>query len=105
MKNKSEIVEHLKAAINAWEKGVSLFPNGNYGIIPKDKEKEINECCKKCSENFKILREELDLTYRNVYETFRQGGIETDCRIAKNRWCFGLIDFAKARLKDLTNKS
>jgi hypothetical protein len=44
--------------------------------------------------------QELDTNYSKVYQQFSDGGNETDCRIAKNRWCFAKITFAKARLKD-----
>lgn len=47
--------------------------------------------------------QELDSIYYKVYQQFSDGGNETDCRIAKNRWCLAKIEFARARLKDLTN--
>lgn len=97
----NEVIKHLQSAIDAHSKGLTLFNNSDYSAVPPDKEEEIMQCCSECGRNFKTLREELDPTYRGVYQTFYDGGMETDCRIGKNRWCFGLIEFAKARLKDL----
>jgi hypothetical protein len=96
-----EIIKNLEAAIKAHEEGLGLFPKKDYSAIPPDKEKEIMECCSRCAGHFRELRERLDLTYSAVYHFYRDGGIESDCRIGKNKWCFGLIEFAKARLKDL----
>ena len=90
-KTKKDIIENLKKAISSHEKGLALFENKNYEQIPKEKEKEILAYCENCSRFFKLLREDLDILYTPVYETFRQGGIETNCR----------IEFAKSRLKDL----
>lgn len=98
------IIEHLEAAIAAHEKGLSLFHSNNYDEIPADKETEIMDCCSQCASHFKELREHLDPVYKNVYRVFYDGGTETNCRIGKNRWCFGLIEFARARLKDLKER-
>jgi len=99
--NRKIIIIHLRAAIEAHGRGLSMFPSDNYDVIPPDKEKEILAACEECSRHFKLLREELDTDYKSVYETFRAGGSETDCYIGKNRWCFGLIEFAKTRLAEL----
>lgn len=96
-----EVIYHLEEAIKAHEKGLSLFPSRGYSVIPSEHEKEIMDCCSKCASHFKELRESLDTNYKNVYHFYRDGGIESDCRIGKNKWCFGLIEFAKARLADL----
>ena len=96
-----QIRTHLEAAVSAHEKGLKLFGSGDYSRIPPAKEKEIMDCCAECASHFKVLREELDRDWANVYQTFADGGTETDCRIGKNRWCFGLIEFARARLRSL----
>ncbi|EKD49791.1 MAG: hypothetical protein ACD_63C00049G0003 [uncultured bacterium] len=54
----------------------------------------------KCSENMNAAQE-LDYFYSKVYQQFSNGGNESDCRIAKNRWCFAKIEFAKARIKNI----
>lgn len=81
-----------------------MFPNNDYSSVPKKYEKEILGCCDECANNFRILREELDADYSDVYRVFQEGGTSTDCRIGKNMWCFGLIRFAKARLSSLKNR-
>ena len=96
-----EIIEHLKKAIAAHERGIALFGGNDFSVIPTNQEKQIMEYCAECSRNFEALRERLDSVYKAVYQTFRKGGNETDCRIGKNHWCFGLIEFARARLNDL----
>lgn len=104
MSNLTCTIEHLEAAIAAHERGLSLFEGGDYATIPPAREKEILACCAECGRHFQVLREELDLAYQAVYRTFQAGGNETDCRIGKNRWCFGLIEFARARFRDLRSR-
>jgi len=99
--NHNKIIQCLETAINAQQKGLALFPNKNYDSIPKNHEKEIMKYCNECATNFKALREELDTEYSDVYRFFYEGGMQTDCRIGKNIWCFGLIRFARARLNSL----
>ena len=97
---KEQLKTHLKGAINAFETGTSLFNGDDYSQIPEGKEDEIMGYCKKCSENMNTAMA-LDKGYTKVYQQFSDGGNDSDCRIAKNRWCFAKIDFVKARLQDL----
>jgi predicted ribosome quality control (RQC) complex YloA/Tae2 family protein len=101
---KQKLIEHLKAAIEAFEKGISLFENKDFSNFPQGKEDEIMAYCKKCSENMNAARE-LDTFYTEVYQQFSDGGNESDCRIAKNHWCFAKQEFVRARLKDLTGNN
>jgi hypothetical protein len=105
MTNDERIIRHLEGAIAAHERGIALFGGTDFQAIPAEREKEISSCCEECAGHFKVLREELDLAYRTVYEAFRDGGDETDCRIGKNRWCFGLVEFARCRLRDLKGRA
>ncbi|MFH1505915.1 MAG: hypothetical protein ABIE94_02905 [archaeon] len=97
--DKEKLIEHLKAAIAAFEKGKALF-EGDFSEFPEGKEDEIMAHCKECSKNMDAAME-LDTVYSKVYKHFSDGGTESDCRIAKNRWCFAKQDFVKARLEDL----
>ena len=56
--------------------------------------------CKECSKNMNAAQA-LDTDYSEVYQHMSDGGTESNCRIAKNRWCFMKQDFAKARIRDL----
>jgi len=102
-KTAKQIIEHLKKANASFEKGCSMFDKRDYSIIPKDKEEKIMACCKECSSNMNAAQA-LDAIYSGIYQHMGDGGIESDCRIAKNRWCFMKQDFAKARIKDLSSK-
>jgi hypothetical protein len=103
MTQEEKIIKHLKQAVSAFEKGISLFENNNYSEIPGSKKEEILACCKECSKNMNAAQE-LDSIYSKVYQHFSDGGNESNCRIAKNRWCFAKIEFAKSRIKDLSSK-
>jgi len=100
VENKEKLFFHLQKAIEYFEKGVSLFENSDYSRFPEGKKEEILQYCKECSNNMNAAQL-LDTNYSEVYQQFSNGGNETDCRIAKNRWCFAKIDFARARLEDL----
>lgn len=103
MERNEKIVEYLKNAVAAFNSGISLFNNSDYSKFPEGKEDEIRACCKECSKNMNTAQE-LDTRYSEVYQQFSDGGNESNCRMAKNRWCFAKQDFAKARIKDLSAK-
>jgi hypothetical protein len=94
------IIKELLLAIAAFEKGLALFEDGNYAVVPPRHAKEIDALCHECSQHMKAAQK-LDAVYSQVYQQFSNGGNDTNCRLAKNRWCFAKIDFARARLRDL----
>ncbi len=104
MTDSSKIIAELQLAIAAFEKGLTLFENGNYETIPAGREAEVKKYCHECSQHMKAAQV-LDKDYTQVYQQFSNGGNDTSCRLAKNRWCFAKIDFARARIADLQSKS
>ena len=95
------LIKALRVATTAFEQGIALFPNGDYTTIPEEREVEIMDPCRVCS-SYMDQAQELDTCYSEVYQHLSAGGTESDCRIAKNRWCFAKQAFAKARLENLT---
>lgn len=104
MSDNTQIITELQQATAAFEKGLILFENGNYSVVPSKHTTEIKRLCHECSQHMNAAQK-LDIHYSNVYQQFSNGGNDTNCRLAKNRWCFAKIDFARARLKDLLSES
>lgn len=62
MPDSAKIIAELQLAIAAFEKGLALFENGNYEIIPASQEAEVKKYCHECSQHMNAARD-LDTNY------------------------------------------